>query len=144
MKLRALVFDDEPIIREHLATLLERRGYEVFSYDRPGQCQFGAASADPCRTDVCCADVIVSDIQMPGENGLDFIERLKQQACQQPPVAIVSGSWTDNEVQRAARLGCRCFCKPIDVNELAEWLSTIEKRVDPERRLAHWASRVAA
>jgi len=95
MKLRALVFDDEPFIREHLATLLERRGYEVFTMNRPGQCQFVAASADPCRYGCVlrrrhCLCIQTSRCR---ENGLDFIERLKQQACQQPPVAIVSGSW---------------------------------------------------
>jgi len=35
MRLRAVIFDDEPLMRQLLWSLLDRRGYEVFTFPDP-------------------------------------------------------------------------------------------------------------
>jgi CheY-like chemotaxis protein len=142
MKLRALIFDDEALLRHLLRTVLEQRGYEVFAYPEPGVCPLNGLGGCPCPPDTICADVIISDVRMPGTNGLDFIRQLMENKCRRPHFAVMSGDWTDVEMERAARLGCKVFKKPIRLAEFIAWLQHVENIIAPERRLFDWHHRV--
>jgi CheY-like chemotaxis protein len=118
--------------------LLEKRGYETFLYRHPGLCPLNGLAACGCPVGTCCSDVIISDLQMPGINGLVAIEELRKRNCKQPQVAIISGSWTEEAMERAASLGCKALSKPIHAPELVAWLEEVERAVPPNRRLFDW------
>ena len=82
-----------------------------------------------------CADIIITDIDMPKITGLDFIENQLKRGCKVRNLATMSGSWSDSQMKRAAELGCKAFTKPFDINELMSWLNHCEKSIDPARRL---------
>lgn len=65
-----LIVDDEPELRKLLARILELEGYEVFIAD-------GAANALK-KIPSIQINVIITDIQMPGMNGIDLIEKIKK------------------------------------------------------------------
>ena len=85
-----------------------------------------------------CADVILSDVRMPGANGLDFIQAMLEKKCKRPHLAIMSGSLTNAENERAAGLGCKVFQKHFLMTELIEWLQQVEKTITAERILFEW------
>jgi CheY-like chemotaxis protein len=138
MRLRAVIFDDEPQLRLLLWTVFDQRGYEVFTYPDPGLCPLKGAGACPCPPATICADVIMSDVQMPGTSGIDFIQQLLDMKCRRPHLALMSGGWTDAGLERAAQLGCKIFKKPFQLAEITEWLDQVEKTLSPERRLFDW------
>ncbi len=138
MRLRVVVLEDEPTVREFLWAILGERGYEVLAYPDAGLCPLNGAAECPCPGGVQCADAILTDIRMPVTNGIDFIEHLIEIGCKRPHFAIMSGSWTDSEAERAARLGCRMLRKPFQVNDVIEWLESVEQSVPAERRLLDW------
>ncbi len=74
---RILVVDDELNIRSALVTLLEKKQYQVR----------GAGSAEEAleQMETTAADLVLTDLKMPGMGGMEFIRRLKQK-------------WPDTEV----------------------------------------------
>jgi DNA-binding response OmpR family regulator len=135
VKPRAYIFEDEPVIREILANILDRRGYEVIRYPDPSVCPLNSIGQCPCPIGAVCADVIVSDIQMPRVNGIDFIQHLIEKGCKSTHIALMSGSWTESDLARAVELGCKIFRKPFAFSNLLKWLEEVESKIPSERRL---------
>lgn len=135
MKLRAMVFDDDPVIRQLLETVCARCGYEVHAFAHPGLCPFAAEGPCPCESGVFCADIIISDLDMPFVKGLDFVEAQREKGCRCPHIALVSGAWTERDIKRANALGCKLFAKPFHMSQITAWLSLVGGQLSPDRTL---------
>src|SRR5215470_13588027 len=138
MNRRVVIFDDDHLIRFALWDLFDRRGYCVFTFPDPGLCPLYVIERCPCPPNTRCADLILSDVNMTCSNGLDFVEALIQKGCRQPHIALMSGDFSDEDMQRGAKLGCTMFTKPLDFAKVAEWADSAEKVIPPDRRLYEW------
>jgi CheY-like chemotaxis protein len=138
MKLRALVLDDNDIIRSLLSTILMKRGYEVRSFSDPGSCPLFTSHECFCTASEACTDIILSDVRMPHVSGLEFVSKLLKNGCKAKNIAFISGSWTEEEYKLARELGCKTFQKPFDINKLEGWFDECEKNVEPDRVLTNW------
>jgi len=138
MGIRAVIFDDDPLIRQLLEAVCEMRGYEVFTFHHPDMFPPHAANCCPCQSGIRCTDVIISDLRMPNVNGLDFLEGLKRKGCRNPHYALTSGHWTEAAVSRAKQLGCKVFSKPFRIRDITQWLDEVEASIVPERELLNW------
>lgn len=140
MRARVLVFDDEPIIHEVFRSLCKRRGYEVLAFTDPEHCLLHTLNQCPCKGGARCADIIISDLNMPNVRGLDFLEGLLRKGCKCHALALMSGSWTDEDVARAERLGIKLFAKPFHIHELFAWLDNMVEALAADRRLQEWSA----
>ena len=72
------------------------------------------------------AVLILSDINMPGMNGLELLGRIKQKYNTPPPVVMMITAYGDDEnFNSAKRLGADDFLtKPVDFSLLKEKLKT--------------------
>lgn len=138
MLARVLVFDDEELVRELLQALCERQGYEVITFPHPGICPLHGKNECPCGPESFCADVIISDLQMPVVQGLDFLESLLGKGCHCRHIALVTGSVEVQEVARAAKLGCKLFAKPFNQREISDWLDQVKRSLPANRCLYDW------
>lgn len=138
MKLRAVVFDDEPLLSPLLQAVLNRPEYEIFTFHDPGFCPLHVADRCPCTDGALCADVIISDLGIPNMKGLDLLQSLMEKGCRKPQFAITSRSWTVAEVERARQLGCKVFTKPFCINDIIQWLAEVEPLIPPDRQLTNW------
>jgi CheY-like chemotaxis protein len=138
MKYRALVLDDDDVIRSLLSTILVKRGYDVRSFSFPGSCPLFNNHECICTAEEACADIILSDVRMPQVSGMEFIERLFENGCKVKHMAFISGSWSDREYAQAEIMGCKTFNKPFSVSELEKWLDACEKDIAPDRVLREW------
>jgi len=129
MPLKAIVVDDEQLIRELLRHVLEIRGYKVMTYAQPDLCPFYDEAECPCPDAARCADLLITDVNMPGCTGIEFVERLIRADCKIPNIAIMSGSWTVTERTRAEATGCAIFEKPLRMSDLEAWLESCEQRM---------------
>ena len=108
-----LVVDDEKLIRWALCEAL-RKDYTVYT----------AASAEEAmnlvgRLDV---DVVITDLKMPGMNGLEFIEFLRRKHPQVKVFAL-SAYAGDALTKQLLAVGVReVFAKPFDMTQLLESL----------------------
>jgi DNA-binding NtrC family response regulator len=106
---RILVVDDEPSVRESLRMVLKER-YEVIT----------AKSGDEAleKIDTEHVDVVLLDIIMPGMDGLEALERIKQRAST-PQVIMLTATKTVKTAVNAMKLGAFDYItKPFDVDEL--------------------------
>jgi YesN/AraC family two-component response regulator len=87
--------------------------------------------------DHACADIIISDVNMPAQTGLELMKDRKQRGCKTKYRALMSGDWTDSNLKYAKELGCRVFHKPFNLNEMTQWLDDCNERIEPERRLSN-------
>jgi len=122
VKRRALVFDDEPDIRQMFHLLLECRGFEVHTFEDPSEyCNLSRVGCS-LATGMSCADVIISDLRMPRVDGLQFMQAIADKHCRIPVRALMSGYWSAESLKRARQLGCHTFAKPMKVDSIFRWL----------------------
>jgi DNA-binding response OmpR family regulator len=107
---RILVVDDEPAIRTLLNDVFTAAGFEVVEAAN-GRLGIQAHLANP-------ADLVITDLLMPQQEGIETITELSRRAPGLPIIAI-SGAYTGPELKMAARLGASAvFAKPFDPEQL--------------------------
>src|SRR5256884_2918654 len=107
---RILVVDDERSMRELLAIVLRREGYEVVLAEN------GRAAIEVLEREAI--DILVSDIKMPDLSGVDVLRAAKRIDQDILGIMITAFASTDTAVE-AMRLGaCDYLSKPFDVDLL--------------------------
>jgi len=120
---KVLIVDDDPSNLKMMSILLKRRGFEVMVFDNPLECPIYSSPTCPCSPVSLCPDIIISDVDMPKVNGLEFVEAVVKKGCKCNHVALVTGQGLDEQkLDKAGRLNVRCFLKPLDLDEFDAWL----------------------
>lgn len=102
-----LVVDDETDIRKSLSGVLEDEGYKVSTVGSGEACLEALQSRS--------FDVVLLDIWLPGIDGLDTLQRIKERE-DAPEVIIISGHGTIETAVRATKLGAYDFLeKPLSL-----------------------------
>ena len=107
---RLLVVDDEPSARSGLEKLLRQEGYLVdAAADGPSALEI-AADRPP--------DVVITDLKMPGMDGVELLTRLHEQDADLP-VLVVTAFGDVNSAVTAMRAGADDYLtKPVDFDAL--------------------------
>lgn len=109
MKSEILIIDDEPAIRKMLEINLEANGYKVIQADTASQGIQLSASHQP--------DLILLDIGLPDQNGLDTLLHLRQ--WYKNPIIILSVFNQESFIIKALDTGANDYLtKPFRVGEL--------------------------
>ncbi len=117
-----LIVDDELGIRESLTGVLEDEGY------RAGAVESGEACLELLRKK--SFDVILLDIWLTGMDGLETLQKIKQQDGS-PEVIMISGHGTIETAVRATKLGAFDFLeKPLS---LEKTLILVKNAIDAKR-----------
>lgn len=118
---RILVLDDESELGDALAEALAKRGYEV----RPAR---SAAEAMEI-VKVGCVDLVVSDLLLPGENGVEFVKAVKSGARSLPVIAVSGGAagvLASTVLAQAGAAGAdRVFRKPVEMERLVRAIGAL-------------------
>jgi two-component system nitrogen regulation response regulator NtrX len=112
-RIRVLVVDDEPGIRQSLCGVLEDEGYQATAVDS------GEACLDELARQSC--DVVLLDIWLPGMDGLETLSRIQEIPFADRPVAVmISGHGTIETAVRSTKLGAFDFLeKPLTIPKVS-------------------------
>lgn len=109
---RLLVVDDDDAVRHSLSAFLDDCGYQVMHVPSVKLALQAIEQAS--------IDLVITDLKMPGEDGLELIRAI-QQSCSNVPSIVVSGAGEMPDVVAALRLGAQdYFIKPLVDLELFE------------------------
>ncbi len=124
----ALVIDDEEFICTLLTEILAEKQVHVTSF--PDPISYFSAKKNNLLLQDDCFDFIITDNMMPGMTGLEFLERIKEMGCVVPDQhkAVISGNWTNEDLEKARELGCRVFYKPCPIREIHSWIEEVRER----------------
>lgn len=109
---RVMVVDDEPIVGSRLRPTLERAGLEVEV--------FQDAAAAHARLGECRFDVLVTDLRMPGVDGLQLLDRARQSNARVRVLLITAFATPDLKREVLARGAFDCIAKPFRIGDLRD------------------------
>jgi len=93
-KLRILVIDDERVIADTTAEILNGSGFEAVPLYN------GRNAVEQVRQ--LCPDVVITDVIMPGINGIELAKEIKGE-CPQTRVVLISGQAATTDLLASAR-----------------------------------------
>ena len=116
---RVILADNEPVVRDAIATLLSQKGCDVTACDGGAEIIDHLVSA---RSGSGAYDLIISDIRMPDRNGYEVFRTAKE-CCPETPVILITGFGYDphHSIVRARQEGLHSFLfKPLQARQLLE------------------------
>ena len=123
-----LVVDDEADLREAIAFDLKKQGYPVFTAGN------GREAFEIVKNQTI--SVILSDVRMPGGDGLELLEKVRENFPDGPIVILISG-FADISIEEAYHKGAQAvFPKPFDRKAL---LKRVAQATSPKGEM--WKNR---
>ncbi|NNE34347.1 MAG: response regulator transcription factor [Rhodothermales bacterium] len=105
MSLRVLIVDDEPLARDTLRLLLESHG----DVEIVGECGDGLEAIETIRSER--PDVVFLDVQMPGCNGFEVVERVGPQNM---PITVFATAYDSYALKAFDASALDYLLKPFD------------------------------
>ena len=135
--MRILLFEDEHVIRRPLCVFLRSRGYEVLDFPSPLTCTLVTEQKCTCSRDRACADLVITDMKMPGMTGLELIRMMAEKGCHASTGAkiVISSGLTPEQAVELRTLGCHFLPKPFQMQELLALIEVCELDIPPDREL---------
>ncbi len=132
---RLLVVDDEPNIRELLATSLRFAGFEVHAAADGGSALRLARDTDP--------DLVVLDVMLPDMDGFTVTRRLREKGQHVPVLFLTARDDTADKVQGLTVGGDDYVTKPFSLEEVVARIRAILRRTAADDTVASSVLRYA-
>ncbi len=119
-----LVVDDEPLIRDTLAEYLQGQGFRV-AVAASGEAALAAIKKSPF-------DIVVCDINLPGLDGIEVLERLSRSNPETLVLLITAYATVESAVEAFHKGASDYLMKPILLHEVSQKI----RRLLTQRKLA--------
>lgn len=115
---KVLIVDDDRESRDLLREVLESNGYMVEAVEDSSSARRELDGGDKYQ-------VIVADLRMPGESGIDLVRDLRRKNTSHH-IVLMSSFISESERQQAAELGVDAMLdKPFRLSELVDLLAKV-------------------
>lgn len=123
-----LIVDDSPEVREILVDMLDTSSHRCIVAGDAEEALKQLAST--------CVDLVLTDMQMPGQSGLDLIERIKSIDDSVPVILITGFPSVDTAVDAMKRGAVDFISKPFDYHNVLHLVAKAlrERRLRQENR----------
>ncbi|SHE72498.1 response regulator [Clostridium fallax] len=131
---KVMLVDDEKLILNGLLNIIDwdSIGLKVTETANDGQEAYEKYKKNP-------VDIIITDITMPKLTGLQLIEKLKNEGCENTKFIILSGYDDFSYAKKAIYLGIENYIlKPIDEEELEKTLITVVNKINREKKSTYF------
>ena len=121
---KVLIVDDSPDDRFFLRMLLGRHAQFVIV----GEARDGQEAIEWLSTSANSPDLVILDLKMPGKDGFDVLQWIRNQSLGNLTVAVMSGSWLQEDINRSISLGAHAYFKKTSLKEeQGKMISDLEK-----------------
>jgi two-component system phosphate regulon response regulator OmpR len=116
-----LVVEDDPRLRERLARYLTNEGFRVTSAGDAAEARVQLRAIDP--------DLMVLDVMMPGENGLELTESLRKERNPDLPILLLTARGAPEDRIAGFEAGADDYLgKPFEPRELVLRIRALLRR----------------
>ncbi len=127
--MKAVVVEDEILIREGLCKLLDKMFPEIAVVSVAGNGQEGLHCIEECRP-----DLVITDIKMPVMDGLEMLSKIQEQGLF-PKVIILTAYSEFSYAQQAVKLGVSDYIiKPVVVQDFVQTIQKIQQLYEQEQK----------
>lgn len=125
-RVRVLIVDDEPALRDVISARLEHAGYACRTAGSVSEAELSLEEHE--------VDVVLSDVLMPGVSGLELLRRLKNGPRRRLPVVLMTAHGSVDRAVEAMKEGAEDFLtKPLDDEKLTALLASVVEDLDRRR-----------
>ena len=122
MAKKILVIDDEELVTTSLKNFLKKEGYIVFIAQSYQEAMM--------RVEENTFDLIVSDIRMPGKDGIETIQSIREYLLKNNkkliPEVLITGFADESKYKKALELEVKAYIKkPFNINDLLEAITEV-------------------
>src|ERR1700710_2276284 len=119
-----LVVEDDPRLRERLARYLTGEGFRVTAAGDAAEARTQLRAIDP--------DLMVLDVMMPGESGLDLTQSLRRESYQNLPILLLTARGAPEDRIAGCEAGADDYLgKPFEPRELVLRIRALLRRAPP-------------
>jgi DNA-binding NtrC family response regulator len=133
---KILVVDDEASARTALAEILRAEGYEV----ETASDAFKALG----RLDEFAPDVVLTDLNMPGIDGVELLRKVKEDDPERPVVLMTAYGGVEAAVSAMREGAADYLTKPLNIDELGIVLERAIERTKLRREASQLRNQVSA
>lgn len=128
MSLKILVAEDEAITLKHIVRTLQKEGHAVTGVSS------GTAAADHLAAEAF--DIVITDIKMPGMDGLSLLALIKEKAPETDVVIITGFGSIESAVGAMKQGAAEYITKPFNLDELVLKIGKLQekKRIEGENQ----------
>jgi two-component system OmpR family response regulator len=119
-KTRVLIVDDEPNIRDLLATSLRFAGYEIQTAANGAQAVAAVIESEP--------DIILLDVMLPDMNGFSVTKKLRGSGIQAPILFLTARDDVEDKITGLTVGGDDYLTKPFSLDEVVARIQAILRR----------------
>lgn len=133
--IKVLIVDDEPKLREGLKAFIDWESYGYTVVDTAANGHDALSKYEQYHP-----DLVIADIRMPGMDGLQLIQRLRDQD-EDLHILILSGYADFDYAKKAITYRADGYLlKPVDEDELIGYLASIKQAIDLKRISDQWTT----
>jgi two-component system chemotaxis response regulator CheY len=123
-KLRTLIVDDSSVMRKIVERSLRQAGLDLVEVHEAGN---GAEALNILGQHQ--VDLILSDINMPVMDGLEFVKQVQATSASKAPVVMITTEGSESNVMQALSLGAKGYIrKPFTADQVKEHVLPIVGR----------------
>jgi two-component system chemotaxis response regulator CheY len=117
---RVLIVDDSAVMRKVVERALRQSGLELSDVLQAGDGEEALGRLREVQTLGEEVDLILTDINMPGMDGLEFVEQRKtEELALRAPVVMITTEGSEALVLRAIAAGAKGYiCKPFTAEQI--------------------------
>jgi two-component system OmpR family response regulator len=119
-KTQVLIVDDEPNIRDLLATSLRFAGYEIQTAANGAQAVAAVTESEP--------DIILLDVMLPDMNGFSVTKKLRSAGIQAPILFLTARDDVEDKITGLTVGGDDYLTKPFSLDEVVARIQAILRR----------------
>jgi DNA-binding NtrC family response regulator len=120
-KTSILVLDDEPIVLKRLTPALQKAGYEVEVFSQSSEASERIKGKN--------FDIVITDLKMPGLDGMKFLTMVKDRSPK-TEVIVITGFATMETAKESFQKGVFDFlAKPFKLGEIQEIVEKAEAKI---------------
>jgi len=114
---RILLIEDDPQVRYAIRRVLENKGFEIDEREKP-------VETDEIKN----YDLLILDIKLENESGLDYLTKLREEGKSIPVVVITAYASPENIITASRYGAIDILKKPFDKDQLLELVYRVVKR----------------